>query len=102
MTELCLCCTAKLNCLETMLVTELCLCCTAKLNSCLETMRSIVGDSVSEAALTDAVIATDYNSEQALNIVLSTQGFCPTPPLLDACPVLEENRTSFNKGLICF
>jgi len=46
---------------------------TTQLNACLETMRSILGDSCTEASMIDTVLSTNYNTEQALNILLSQQ-----------------------------
>jgi len=43
----------------------------ARLQSCLDEMRSVVGETISEAEMTDAVIKADFNCEKALQAVLS-------------------------------
>ncbi|PVD22801.1 hypothetical protein C0Q70_16057 [Pomacea canaliculata] len=45
----------------------------ALLHSCLDELHNILGDSISEAVLTDAVVRHNYNLEAALNEVLSHQ-----------------------------
>jgi hypothetical protein len=46
----------------------------ARLNSCLEEMRNILGDTTPEHILIEAALRADFNSERALNDVLSSQG----------------------------
>ncbi|XP_074642147.1 HBS1-like protein isoform X3 [Tubulanus polymorphus] len=43
----------------------------AQLNSCLEEMRNIIGDSVPEHTMVDAVVKSDFNLEKALDQVLN-------------------------------
>lgn len=49
----------------------------AKLNSCLEEMRNILGDTVPEHIMIEAVLRADFHYEKALNDLLNAQGsFC--------------------------
>ena len=47
---------------------------TAKLNSCLEQIRSVLGDSTPDHMLIDAVLKQGFNHEKALDAILSQQG----------------------------
>ena len=47
---------------------------TAKLNSCLEEMRSILGESVTESTMVEAVIRNKFSLEHSLNELLAEQG----------------------------
>ena len=46
----------------------------ARLNSCLEEMRNILGESVPEHIMIDAVIRHNFEHDKALNDVLNQQG----------------------------
>lgn len=46
---------------------------TAQLNSCLEEMRNILGETVPERVMVDAVIKSSFDQEKALNAILSQQ-----------------------------
>ena len=46
----------------------------ARLNSCLEEMRNIIGETMSERTMTDAIIDCNYNHEKALSYLLDRQG----------------------------
>lgn len=41
-----------------------------KLMSCMESIRNVIGDSVTESKLQEHIIASDYNVEIALNAIL--------------------------------
>ncbi|KAG8225168.1 hypothetical protein J437_LFUL002868, partial [Ladona fulva] len=43
----------------------------ARLQSCLEEVRNVIGDSVSEQSLIDAALSCDFNFEKVLNLVLN-------------------------------
>ena len=45
----------------------------AKLNSCLETIKNVIGDSHSDSELKKKIIEFNYDSESALNAILSEQ-----------------------------
>lgn len=42
----------------------------AKLTSCIESIRNVIGDSVTESKLREHIIASDYDTEVALNAIL--------------------------------
>lgn len=44
-----------------------------KLFDCLETMRSVIGDSVPEAVIREAAISQNYDADKALNVVFDRQ-----------------------------
>lgn len=44
-----------------------------KLFDCLETMRSVIGDSVPEAMLREAAISQNFDADKALNVVFDRQ-----------------------------
>ena len=46
----------------------------AKLNSCLEELRSIVGETTPEQQLIGACISCNYDVEKVINMVLNKQG----------------------------
>ncbi|XP_071446392.1 uncharacterized protein HBS1 [Hetaerina americana] len=43
----------------------------ARLQSCLEEVRNVIGDSIAEQTMIEAVLSSDFNVEKALNMVLN-------------------------------
>lgn len=56
------------------------------LNSCLDQMRSVLGDFNTEHVLIDAAIEAGFDSEKALNLVLNSAG-----DILGEC-VMSDNK----------
>uniref|UniRef100_A0A4W3J8Q8 HBS1-like protein n=1 Tax=Callorhinchus milii TaxID=7868 RepID=A0A4W3J8Q8_CALMI len=47
---------------------------TARLHSCLDRMREVLGESVSEQVMVDAVLSSQFDTQQALDLLLSQEG----------------------------
>lgn len=61
-----------------------------KLFDCLETMRSVIGDSIPEAALREAAISQNFDADKALNLVFDRQKAPATPKVQ---PVVDLGET---------
>eukprot|EP00062_Callorhinchus_milii_P008527 gi/632951301/ref/XP_007891213.1/ PREDICTED: HBS1-like protein isoform X2 [Callorhinchus milii] len=46
----------------------------ARLHSCLDRMREVLGESVSEQVMVDAVLSSQFDTQQALDLLLSQEG----------------------------